>query len=576
MKKILYPLTLLMAVFALPSCDSAEDDGESPASMPADGVIRISARVAETAATRAEISYTGDFALYIGPTEVTNDFSYNNVYFSRENGAWAPQSGQTLHWMSSRVPYSYSAYAPVHGEDGEGISSGADGVDDRIPYNIGSEDLEDLLWTGVPASAGRTAPDLVNEDGKLELVFEHKYCQVNVELTIGNALYTISHNQDYSSCPVKYVTLTDPQGQGLFNVRTGEFEEGTSATVDLTPSEINDENYTAATSTTSGHYVTTTQYMTSGVHEVTVGISRTEGDPTAVAYSYTLPARHYEGGKVYTLKIKVGESIVNFSGVKVRNWRNLEEVDSDLPNGTTVRMSEDLGGSYMDYRSDGDNLYASSANYFVSWPEDDATSKVIRAVVNSNKAYYLSYVGLDIPSDQSSSTQAADFLAFVGEITRDPMADDPYAAGFRFEHLTSQVNVQIASASEKYADCVFDVRVYSYPVLYDSYDVTNNYAIYVIPSLKYDDKESYMALTGGMLEVTPMNSNSMKIGTTATCLVAPTPACPTQSFIKVQPKDASGSAVGDALYLTGIPKLEYGYSYTFRLSVTEDGVAVVE
>lgn len=564
MKKILYPLTLLMAVFALPSCDSAEDDGESPASMPADGVIRISARVAEAEATRAEISYTGDFALYIGPTEVTSEFSYNNVYFSRNGEAWAPKSGQTLHWMSSRVPYSYSAYAPVHGKDGEGISSGADGVDDRIPYNILDEDLEDLLWTGVPASAGMKAPDLVNEDGELELVFEHKYCQVNVELTIGNALYTISHNQDYNSCPVKYVTLTDPQGQGLFNVRTGEFEEGTPATVDLTPSEINDENYTAGTSTTSGRYLSPTQFMTSGVHEVTVGVSRTDGDPTAVAYSYTLPARHYEGGKVYTLKIKVGESIVNFTGVKVRNWRNLEEADSDLPNGTTVHMSEDFGGYYMDYRSEGENLYSSWDGYFVSWPGDDATSKVIRAVVAStNKNYYLNYIGFDIPSNQSSSTEAADYRVFANRITRAPKADNPYAAGFRLEHLTSQVNVQIASVSEKYEDCIFDVRVYSYSTLFDSYDSDHDYAISVVPY-------------GGLQEVTPMNSNSMEVGETATCLVAPTPACPTQSFIKVQPKDANGSAVGDALYLTGIPELEYGYSYTFRLSVSEDGVAVVE
>jgi hypothetical protein len=298
-------LTLTAAcALLLCGCNSVADDEAVPDNFPADNVIRVTTQVGGNFETRASAyeEYTGqDFGFYIGPT-VTNvpDFKYENVQYAQSNGEWLPADGSTLHWQASNIQYSYIAYAPWH----EAIE------DYDLPYDLSEEGGNyDLLWT----SAIAVASALIDDNGKVNLKFEHIFCRFTVEVTLGNALY----NNDYETNPLTAVTFTNSTGKGHFDLSLGELTQ--TALCVITP-ELG--AYTAGSEVTDGTQVTLPAYMAPGEQEVKVTLS-INGTP----YTYTHAAYNYQAGKSYTLRIKVGESSVNGQGITVNDWSAGSESD---------------------------------------------------------------------------------------------------------------------------------------------------------------------------------------------------------------------------------------------------------
>jgi hypothetical protein len=284
------------AALGIASCSS--DEPTEVSNFPADNVIRVTTNITDVVKSRSASEYTGDnFALYISPTNVTNIYTYSNVWFTRKDSyQWLPDDGRELHWQSQSTAYTYSAYAPAS-EPGE---------NDEISYNLSNWNY-DLIF----ASGSGIASELA-ASGALNLTFNHVFSRFTVDITIGNSFYLSSEEN-----PISRVTFTNNFGAGRFNVRSGEI--GDTSEVEITASE---GSHTAGTLTVDGKYITGGDYMAPGTQPVTVTITANDVD-----YAYTLGAYDFEAGKDYTLTVKLGESSANATAITVSDWGTTEESD---------------------------------------------------------------------------------------------------------------------------------------------------------------------------------------------------------------------------------------------------------
>lgn len=318
-------LSLLTAgcVLTLVSCTSELDDSEVALNhFPADSVIRVTTDVAYLQSTRGgeteATPYTGsDFALNISPTGVTNDFTYQNVIFTKADdggSSWAPSDGVERHWQSQTTAYTYSAYAPASGMCGTALTN------NLLSYDLSQTNF-DLLWT----SGSGTAASLVGTTGSLPLLFSHAFCQFTIVVEVGNELYastTASDGYDFETCPISRVTYTHSKTSGKFDVTTGTFSSPVSGTIQP---DAQQATIVAATRTSDGTYTTATSYMPPAEGEqITVYLY---GTSFMGPYSYTHSATTFVAGHSYTLKVKVGRSSINAVGVTVGDWIDVETSD---------------------------------------------------------------------------------------------------------------------------------------------------------------------------------------------------------------------------------------------------------
>lgn len=320
MKKI---MTLaVVAALAWSGCSSADDEEPTTSNYPEDNVIRVATRVTNATQTRggdetSTSKYTGEnFALYVTPSGTTNDFTYNNVWYTQaSDGTWNPQDGIERHWQSATTPYVYYAYAPAQGENGVGLEyNGSDYIDDiygsstTFSFNLASDNF-DLLWThgeGTPAS-------LLNENQALPLTFDHQFSQFTLEVEIGNDFYGGVFEDEEN--PVTAVSILNAGGVGTFNVKTGELTATRSCEIDVTGG-----THTAGSLTSDGKFVTDAAYIAPGSQELTIYLTIGDKD-----YIYTHSTYNYQAGKSYTMKVKVGLSGVNAVGVGLSEWTEAED-----------------------------------------------------------------------------------------------------------------------------------------------------------------------------------------------------------------------------------------------------------
>lgn len=319
----IFPVAALMALL-LTGCSSSTEE-EPTDYFPEDHVIRISTRIAEATVTRSSSAeestpYTGDFGLFISPTNTTNDFSYQNVWFTfdTQEQTWAPADGIERHWQSKSTPYSYSAYAPAQGSCGSDLTLAVPSTDEgsegasyehTFSYHLGKENI-DLLWT----NGSGTAESLIGSTGALSLLFQHQFCQFTLEITLGNALYNGSYKDEVS--PLTAVTLSNATGIGRFNVLTGTLTPTGSCDISMPQ-----KSHTAGSSTSDGTFRSETRYLAPGKQSLTVRMT-VNGEK----YTYTHPTASYEAGRSYTLKLKVGESIANASSPVIEEWGGTGDV----------------------------------------------------------------------------------------------------------------------------------------------------------------------------------------------------------------------------------------------------------
>ena len=171
------------ALFA--SCSNQEE--LATGSYPSDNLIRVTAGVNNdmTRSDEATTALTKDFSLTV-VNNTNNNFSYANEIFSLNGTEWS--CGKNLLWQNLSTPVKIVALYPATAANTfDGVYTKGNKSCGTITYGVNSDqskddDANDLLL--YHNASFKPEKDL--EDGKLDIQFNHAFCRVDIEVTIGS------------------------------------------------------------------------------------------------------------------------------------------------------------------------------------------------------------------------------------------------------------------------------------------------------------------------------------------------------------------------------------------------------
>ena len=188
MKAIKFFAISAMAAAMITSCSS--EDELSQSNYPSDNIIRVTAGV-NNAKTRAEGAGTemkNAFSLTIvnkntEKPELAKKYTYVDKVFSKTSGDWA--CSETLLWQDSKTPVDIVAFAPAQTGKFSGVCDN-DGNIQSIAYSVADDQSEksdnnDLLY--YYAKDFNPGTSLV--DKKLSIQFNHAFCMIDINVTLG-------------------------------------------------------------------------------------------------------------------------------------------------------------------------------------------------------------------------------------------------------------------------------------------------------------------------------------------------------------------------------------------------------
>lgn len=181
MKAIKFFAISAMAAAMITSCSS--EDELSQSNYPSDNIIRVTAGV-NNAKTRAEGAGTemkNDFSLTIVNRNAPK-YTYTDKVFSKSSGDWA--CSETLLWQKSDALVDIVAFAPAQTGKFNGVY--ANGSIQPITYSVASDQSassvnNDLLYYYAPDFN----PGKGLKDKKLNIQFNHAFCMIDINVTLG-------------------------------------------------------------------------------------------------------------------------------------------------------------------------------------------------------------------------------------------------------------------------------------------------------------------------------------------------------------------------------------------------------
>ena len=230
------------ALFA--SCSNQEE--LATGSYPSDNLIRVTAGVNNdmTRSDEATTALTKDFSLTV--VNNTNDkYSYANEIFSLSSGTEWTCTNKLL-WQNLSTPVEIVAlYPAANANTFSGVYTKENNTIGTITYSVNSDqstaaDADDLLLY----HNTNFVPEKDLQDGKLDIQFNHAFCRVDIEVTIGsefNATNGLAEN------PIKGIRVEGTKTtaeigfvstEPFFTVTSSESEDATSITPtsrDFTP-----------------------------------------------------------------------------------------------------------------------------------------------------------------------------------------------------------------------------------------------------------------------------------------------------------------------------------------------------
>ena len=190
MKAIKFFAITAMAAAMITSCST--DDELSQSNYPSDNIIRVTAGV-NNAKTRAEgqgvTAMDKPFSLTIinkntESTELAKKYTYVNKVFSKSSsGDWA--CSETLLWQKATTPVDIVAFAPAQENKFNGVCDNDRNIK-PITYSVADDQSEksdnnDLLY--YYAKDFNPGTSLV--DKKLSIQFNHAFCMIDINVTLG-------------------------------------------------------------------------------------------------------------------------------------------------------------------------------------------------------------------------------------------------------------------------------------------------------------------------------------------------------------------------------------------------------
>ena len=188
MKAIKFFAISAMAAAMITSCSS--EDELSQSNYPSDNIIRVTAGV-NNAKTRAEGAGTemkNDFSLTIvnrntESSELAAKYTYKDKVFSKKSGDWA--CSETLLWQKATTPVDIVAFAPAQTGKFNGVCDNDRNIK-PITYSVTDDqstwsDNNDLLYYYAPGfNPGKSLVDK-----KLNIQFNHAFCMIDINVTLG-------------------------------------------------------------------------------------------------------------------------------------------------------------------------------------------------------------------------------------------------------------------------------------------------------------------------------------------------------------------------------------------------------
>lgn len=191
------------ALFA--SCSNQEE--LETGSYPSDNLIRVTAGVNNdmTRGDEATTALTKDFSLTV--VNQTNDkYSYANEIFSLSSGTEWSCSNKLL-WQNLTTPVEIVAlYPATDASTFSGVYSKENNTVGTITYSVNSDQstADDAKNDLLLYHNANYVPEKNLKDGKLDIQFNHAFCRVDIEVTIGTEFNAID---GLAANPIKGISV---------------------------------------------------------------------------------------------------------------------------------------------------------------------------------------------------------------------------------------------------------------------------------------------------------------------------------------------------------------------------------
>ena len=322
MKAIKFFAITAMAAAMITSCST--DDELSQSNYTSDNIIRVTAGV-NNAKTRAEGQGTEmdkDFSLTIVNKNAPK-YTYTDNVFSKKSGDWA--CSETLLWQKSDALVDIVAFAPAQTGKFNGVY--ADGSIQPITYSVADDqstksDNNDLLYY----YAKDFNPGTSLDKGKLNIQFNHAFCMIDINVTLGTEFNKPSIP---TTSPIIKVTLGGTKIAANVNVTNAA--SVVTASGEATATDI---------TTTNGSFTTAADPEKNAISRFScIAIPQTVGANTFKVSLMTAGKRYewtsaepveLKSGYRYTLKLSMGNDVVLLKGggITATPWT---EITSDKP-----------------------------------------------------------------------------------------------------------------------------------------------------------------------------------------------------------------------------------------------------
>ena len=337
MKAIKFFAITAMAAAMITSCSS--EDELSQSNYPSDNIIRVTAGV-NNAKTRAEgqgvTAMDKPFSLTIvnrntESTELAKKYTYVDKVFSKSSsGDWT--CSETLLWQKATIPVDIVAFAPAQENKFSGVC--AEGSIQPITYSVAddqstSSDNNDLLYYYAPGFNPGTSLD---EKGKLNIQFNHAFCMIDINVTLGTEF---NKPEVLDDSPIVKVTLggtkiaanVDVTNAASVVTASGEAADITTTKGDFTKAENADKKADPEVNAIS-RFSCIAIPQTVGANTFKVSLM-TAGK----LYEWTSAEPvELKSGYRYTLELTMGNNVVLLKGgsISATPWTEAEISDNTL------------------------------------------------------------------------------------------------------------------------------------------------------------------------------------------------------------------------------------------------------
>ena len=322
MKAIKFFAISAMAAAMITSCSS--EDELSQSNYPSDNIIRVTAGV-NNAKTRAEGAGTemkNDFSLTIVNKNAPK-YTYTDKVFSKSSGDWA--CSETLLWQKSDALVDIVAFAPAQTGKFNGVY--ANGSIQPIAYSVASDQStssanNDLLYY----YAKDFNPGESLDKGKLKIQFNHAFCMIDINVTLGTEFNKPNVLDD---SPIVKVTLGGTKIAANVNVTNAASvvtASETAAATDITTTKGTFDKAANAEANAKSYFSCIAIPQTVAANTFKVSLKTADK-----LYEWTSTgAVELKSGYRYTLELSMGNNVVLLKGgsITAKPWT---EITSDKP-----------------------------------------------------------------------------------------------------------------------------------------------------------------------------------------------------------------------------------------------------